>query len=589
MKVSLFPFLPVLLCMMGAMIMFLVLVAWDVQESAVGLAPEHTVPALTLEEAEDWQYKIEASLEEAEWYADNFSLAKQQADDVLADLQVRLAQAERDTQKLKDEILRLRELTGQIETPSPAGIEEIEYLKSLLAQKQMRQAEAERELAELQQESASNQRVYAIVPSRSPAGTLRRPIYIECKEDKVIIQPEGVELSLKDFQLLDEPANPFDTVLRVIRQYYIETENLARGNEPYPLLLVRPSGVHMFEKTRQATGNWVGEFGFDLLDETGVIQYPDPPNEELRNRISQQLELARNRLNGYLIARRIAAPAVRYGSGYPRQFRMDHRGNVVPTGGEADDRRQSPEGRWTMPNDRGPNDRGPNDRGPNDRGPNDRGPNDRGPNDRGPIEEGNKEGAESRWQMTDGNGNEGEYASLRRGMWEERGRGLNDATVSTNSGMSNSERESDNRDGMGSGMGQNRTVGNEKSTLAEENEQRMPQQPSPQRPQNWALKGASPSATGISRPVRIRCEADRFVLPVQPGIPWEQVFPVSGSVSSAADMLVQAIWEFQESWGSAGSNMYWRPRLQPQTAPGGDFRLYELKGYLKHSGLTIDD
>ena len=111
----------------------------------------------------------------------------------------------------------------------------------------------------------------------------------------------------------------------------------------------------------------------------------------------------------------------------------------------------------------------------------------------------------------------------------------------------------------------------------------------PQRPQNWGLRGATQFSSGISRTVRIRCESDRFVLVVQSGLRAERAIPIYGSVSAAADQLVQAIWEFQESWGSAGENMHWRPILQVHILSGGEQRLQELKVYLRSSGLAVEE
>jgi hypothetical protein len=115
----------------------------------------------------------------------------------------------------------------------------------------------------------------------------------------------------------------------------------------------------------------------------------------------------------------------------------------------------------------------------------------------------------------------------------------------------------------------------------------QPQNPT-QRPQNWALKEATQYTTGLSRYVRIRCGADRFVLAAQPGLAKERVIPITDSTQAATDQLVQAIWEFQESWGSAGEHGHWRPILQVRVVPGGEQRLSELKALLKNSGLVIE-
>ena len=58
---------------------------------------------------------------------------------------------------------------------------------------------------------------------RGPHGTRRRPIYIECTLEGIIIQPEGFVLLPDDFHGPLGPGNPLDAALRTIR------EHLAQG------------------------------------------------------------------------------------------------------------------------------------------------------------------------------------------------------------------------------------------------------------------------------------------------------------------------------------------------------------------------
>ena len=110
-----------------------------------------------------------------------------------------------------------------------------------------------------------------------------------------------------------------------------------------------------------------------------------------------------------------------------------------------------------------------------------------------------------------------------------------------------------------------------------------------QRSPNWALKDATQFSSGISRSVIVRCESDRFVIPAQSGLLAERLVPIGNSVSAAADQLVQAIWDFQHSWGVAGENLHWRPILRVRMVPGGEQRLRELKFLLRDSGLVIEE
>ena len=487
--------------------MLLILIAWDIREQAVSPAEAVTViQTLTDQEADELRLKIEWEAEEADLFAENFARAKQKAEEELAEHQARLALAEKETQKIKDELARLKQLAQQFDSQTPVTPEEMEHLKRLLAQQQQRKEEAELELARLQKEAAQKEKSYAIVPYRGPDGTFRRPIYIECSNGKIILQPEGVELVPGDFQTLDSPGNPFDTALRVIRQYYIDTDQTARGSEPYPLLIVRPSGVEMFSNALQATGNWVKDFGYEIVCEDWNIQYPEP-NGELRRQMLQQLEISRNRLSSYMVAQRMAE---RQGGGAGNEmlpFRVNHRGDVVPVGGQM------------------------------------------------------RSGEEMQRQLA-----AHRQATEQRGERQE-ANGINEVnqmfpvSAERNAGEAAPDRQTPMTQQM--------------------------QEPT-QRPQNWALKEATQFSSSLSRYVQIRCDADRFVLPLQAGLTAGREIPIGNSVSVAADQLVQAVWEFQNSWGSAGENLHWRPILKVQVSPGGEQRLQELRTLLRNSGMVVE-
>ena len=62
-----------------------------------------------------------------------------------------------------------------------------------------------------------------MVPYDGPNRTRRRPIYIECTADRVIIQPEGIVLSAADFGGPTGPGNPLASAVRAARDHLVET------------------------------------------------------------------------------------------------------------------------------------------------------------------------------------------------------------------------------------------------------------------------------------------------------------------------------------------------------------------------------
>lgn len=351
-QVTLFPFLAVLLCTMGALIMLLVIIARNVREQAdddayrnipVVASQEEELPDLTeepetqtteiqpeepkkitAEELERAQQHINDGIEEALWFAENLETSKKNALEKRDEQRAWLAAIENHIQKIKEEIERLAALAEQLDKKADLA-EDSEKLKQLLRQREEQKNQFEAELERMQKEAGQKGESYAIIPYRGTNGTYRRPIYVECRDNQVIIQPEGLVLTPADFLLGDRPDNPLDSSLRVVRQYLRENNQIERGSEPYPLMVVRPSGVEAYAAVQQAMGSWVNEFGYELIDENWNMEYP-PASEELKLRLEKQLETSRTRLQGYLAAMNAQRRA--HQKSAPQQYRVDANGEV---------------------------------------------------------------------------------------------------------------------------------------------------------------------------------------------------------------------------------------------------------------------
>ena len=53
-------------------------------------------------------------------------------------------------------------------------------------------------------------------------------------------------------------------------------EGKSRETEPYPLLLVRPEGLIMFDRARQAIDAGDFDLGFELCEDDWKLEYPQP-------------------------------------------------------------------------------------------------------------------------------------------------------------------------------------------------------------------------------------------------------------------------------------------------------------------------
>ncbi len=659
--ISLFPFLAVLLCTMGALIMLLVVIARNVREQTgvvLAATPEVTVrvepevepePApipepesdrITQEKAEEFREFIKLECEEADWFAENYALSKEEKEESLNETRERLTALEKQNLKIKEDLERLAKLAEQMDkAEKPMDPQE---LKKLLTAKQEQAEKIEAELKLLQAEIADGKKSYAIIPYRGTNGTFRRPIYLECEKDRVIIQPEGVILDHKDFLLENRAENPMDVALRVVRQYYMENNQVVRGTEPYPLLIVRPSGVNMYGTVQQSFGNWVQEYGYELVDEDWVMEYGEP-SDELRERIEKQLRISRSRVQGYLealemqqndprnrtafrfnsrgVAQQIGRPQV-FGEETPRS--TTRQGISRPTlTGQYGDRTVSGTGGDVVgqPAQAGsPNLTGQGGYPASSGGGTGYEPSSPLPPGwasthqiqsmppAAPIPVGDS-AAESTiggdWQpaatapgytQADSRGVQPNYGPTGQPYAGQPYHGQPHAGQNAATIQPNSPGQMQNPP-QGQTASQAGVSGSTSSSTATETQGGMPMvdlspqkppQTTPERQQNWALKNVQPFSAAVTRKVKIQCEADRFVLVPQAGLTGARIVPINDSVFQATDRLVLAVWDFMESWEMASDKMYWKPVLQVTVKPGGEQRFHQLKELLKGSGLEIE-
>ena len=516
---------------MGALIMLLVLIARNVREQNTVLAAAE-LPSETAPKVEERLRKLKIETEDAEWISEELFKSKEIVEANLVAERTKLAAVEKETQKIRDELARLETIVKELDTNTTATPQQRDELKRLLDQKTALRERAESELRKIQEELECNSKSYAIIPYRGSGGTFRRPIYIECTKDKVIIQPEGIVLEGLDFAAPDRPDNPVDAALRAIRQYYGEMGLLPKGTEPYPLFVVRPSGVEVYGDVRACLGTWISEYGYELVDEDWNVDYP-PSNPEIKQRAERQVEVSRQRIGGYLAAMELqrkqterqmyrvgpgggVQPLPNPGGGYgpPRRSRMP---NVLADSNEPSIAPSAPYAPPYTSRQIGP------------------------PSPQETVKK------------------DDDSISLDVPDPSKRELAASPSEAFPSQGPS----------------GQQPPVG-------------MTVSPNASRGENWALKGARRNAMGVSRNIRIQVEADRFVLVQQPGLMFAQVIPIGNSVALAVDSMVETINEFTESWETAGPNSYWKPTLKVKVLPGGEENFNDFQLLLRGSGIEVE-
>jgi len=313
-KVSLFPFLAVLICTMGALILLLVVLARQAR-----LQADQTAQV----EVQRHQEDLQAELEMVQWRIEQLRASRAKTEEQLQQIRLLLGHLEDHARRLRRRLAELQRTLAQLKELGEAGRRKRDELKAEYEAIQAAVEAAEKQLEESRKQLAEKQPAYAIIPYEGPYGTRRRPIYIECREDAVILQPEGVVLVPEDFEGPQGPGNPLAAALRAAREYLVTHGGFdpEKDGEPYPLLLVRPDGIVAYYAAREAMKSWGTEFGYELVGADWELLFPQP-DAEMAEVMQAAVEKARAR------QRQLAAAAPRsYGSQSRRYFR------VSPTGG----------------------------------------------------------------------------------------------------------------------------------------------------------------------------------------------------------------------------------------------------------------
>jgi hypothetical protein len=294
--VSLFPFLAVLLSAMGALILLLVVVSRQAQRSrdleyasAAAQARGELAPL-----PDRIQYPSIAPVDQVDWPpVDPPDLPplpeiKDPRPDLLKakqDLQAELRSISTPAPTNNADEVGRRDRLSELQDRLRALEEEIRRIEEAkaLAEKQKTQAESTaRELdARWSKAKATPEKQetrFSIVPYFGPNGSDREPIYLECRKGRIILQPAGVEITP---DLLGNPLHPDNTLATLLRG--LLTHSRAQGEQPYPLLVVRPDGIETYYIARMAVSPIRVEYGYELVPKDASLDFgtTDPKTQEI--------------------------------------------------------------------------------------------------------------------------------------------------------------------------------------------------------------------------------------------------------------------------------------------------------------------
>jgi len=279
---ALFPFLAVLLCTIGALVLILVITVTNSHASA---RRDAELATTNVKDSADVMEVVSDEL-----VAQRESLKKQ------------VERRRRDLADIEDHIQRLtknlQELASRIEQIQSfaSDTEKSESQKEALVQSLREQIdEKKKELLEEIEKQKKRKPAFAVIPYVGNNGTSRRPVYLECTKQGVVIQPEGLLISVQDLKPPTGPGNPLDSALRVLRLAYQQRDVTFGINQPpYPLLLVRPDGIHTYAMALEAMSGWDDQYGYELINGDMDLTFPTSiPG--LNEQLTQTVEVARAR------------------------------------------------------------------------------------------------------------------------------------------------------------------------------------------------------------------------------------------------------------------------------------------------------
>lgn len=278
---SLFPFLAVLLCTVGALIVILVLSVFRAKAAARQVV-------------ESQQQQLDEEVGTLEVVAGELEGRRQKLQEAIDQQRALLAHFEDHLRRLNEQWEAMQKSKQLESQDAQQRLDKITQLQETIAATQAEIDKLREQLAE-KEKQGKKPPAFAILPYSGRQGTTRRPIYLECTAQGVLLQPEGILLSMEDLAPPHGPGNPLDASLRAIRT---EFDRIAQAtsdrSSPYPLLLVRPDGIATYALARSAMQGWDDQFGYELVPAAMPLVFPkNPPS--IAQRLEATLATARQR------------------------------------------------------------------------------------------------------------------------------------------------------------------------------------------------------------------------------------------------------------------------------------------------------
>jgi len=600
--VSLFPFLAVLVCAMGSLILLLLVISRHVRPPAPALPTlaeakpdevysdplpqfppvpklEDLVPERTPEIAVEASQPIysdapgyDPSLHARPEVIASRQSQSQQEEVHAAQLrqltsqleQVRAEQAE--LQRLREQrMAQLQQIQAEqtaMQTEEQQAKQSLASLRDQIAAIEAELKQKKEEAANLQANQTERQDKLEIVAYDGPTGVKRQPIFIECRGGEVIFHPEKISLSTLDLEQIPPQCSPIAYAVRALADYRRQGQP---DYQAYVLMVGRPNGIEEFYGCGQSlTGHRI-PFGYELIGQDREL-YLGKPDPIARQIILDAIEQARTDAR--------AEP-----TRFQKMHTLAERAKLRGFGGPEETGTSAGQGSTSAAN------MSRNERGGSMPGSPRTSPMGGGSPGRFPAPEQASRipgGGSSVEQRTARSTATGKFpASGQQSAGNEmtsRGSGSSSQTTSegtpetaSNSGGSGWQRseslspnftEADPLEALKQGSGQNSSHG-------------------PTGPGGIGRAGQSNGAIRLERPIRIRVFAEGAQVAKRDFVASSDTQPADVIRGPLLDQLRAEIG----SWGAAPEGIEWRPTIQLEVAPGGNRLAFRIEDWMQEFHL----
>ncbi len=291
-QVSTFPFLAVLLCTMGSLILVLLMMDRKSRQAALARAQREAAQLAQAQadaaraQREQWQRQQQQARADRQQQCQQMherllgeaAQVQAQADQVARELALAAARLRAEQSSKEETRKQTLALRGRLAAQQQA----LETKRQGLAQKARAGDATAEELARMTAElmrleetihdlrtaRERERQTYSVVPYRGSHGDARRPLYVECVPAGLIFHPEK--------QLVVVTA--LDSVKEEVRRRLARHHQQARSDRadpgPYMLLLVRPDGIRTANGLQGLLREMNVDFGYELVDADWILDFP---------------------------------------------------------------------------------------------------------------------------------------------------------------------------------------------------------------------------------------------------------------------------------------------------------------------------